>query len=225
MSEIDLSKPVAGKTGKASATKSAPKKAPVNGKPFTISNRLGVQVRDPVTNLHGYATARVDMLSGCVQFAIQPKDKSPSDKVADAQFIDFNLLEEIGDGFSAKLPEVDNTVTVKLGDHVYDSVTKFRGVAVEKYTFQNGCVYFAVQSTRRTHNLFGELPGATRIPHARLKQYRPWYAYFLGLLPKPKPAKVQPPLTVKPIIAPPPAPKAKPPGGPMRSARSMSFRG
>lgn len=228
MSEIDLSKPVAGKAGKAPVKKPPVKKAVVKGKPFSIDHRLGVEVRDPVTNLQGYATCRVEMLSGCVQFSIQPKDDKVTDKLSEAHFIDYNLLEEVGDGFANKLPPVDPTVTVKLGDHVYDSVSKFRGIAIEKYTFQNGCVYFALQSTRRRQNVFGELPGATRIPHARLKQYRPWYAVILALFkPKPKdPRKM--PLTqtkiVPPTVAPPP-PRPRPPGGPSRSASSMSFRG
>lgn len=233
MSDIDLSKPVAGKAGKAPVKKPPVKKAVVKGKPFSIDHRLGVEVRDPVTNLQGYATCRVEMLSGCVQFSIQPKDDKVTDKLSEAHFIDYNLLEEVGDGFAGKLPAVDPTVKVKLGDHVYDSVSKFRGIAIEKYTFQNGCVYFALQSTRRRQNVFGELPGATRIPHARLKQYRPWYVvlrewfrrtpdniYLRGRVPQAAAAPV--------VTAPPPRvdpPRPRPPGGPSRSASSMSFRG
>jgi hypothetical protein len=58
--------------------------------------KLGQTLKDKVTGFTGIATAKVEYLSGCVQFGLQPEiDKEG--KVPDAAFFDFQRLEIVAD--------------------------------------------------------------------------------------------------------------------------------
>lgn len=58
--------------------------------------KLGQKVRDKVTGFEGIATARVEYLSGCVQFCVKPKMTEPG-KMPEGQYIDDIYLEVIED--------------------------------------------------------------------------------------------------------------------------------
>jgi hypothetical protein len=59
--------------------------------------KLGQQVKDKVTGFTGIATARVEYLSGCVQFCVRPEMVKPGE-MPDGQYIDDMQLDVIGDG-------------------------------------------------------------------------------------------------------------------------------
>ncbi|AFU88046.1 hypothetical protein CcrColossus_gp176 [Caulobacter phage CcrColossus] len=232
MTDINLKKPTPRRSTATRKTTAKPAFTPI---PVTEKTRLGIEIRDPMSALKGFASARLEFMSGNIQYAIQPRPaKGDAEKVMDAHFVDYHLLEQIGVGYSDKLPAEDDTVTIKIGDYVYDHVSGYRGVAVEKWTFANGCVYFAVQPKRGTRgNFFGELPSASRFPHGRLRLYTPWYAGVLKWfksLTAPKPRKIKPITTAAvtartPSVAPPPAPTPyrRPPGGPGRVLPSRTL--
>ncbi|AXQ68723.1 hypothetical protein HOU00_gp402 [Caulobacter phage CcrPW] len=234
MTDIVLKKPTPRRSTAKRKTTAKPVFTPI---PVTEKTRLGIEIRDPMSALKGFASARLEFMSGNIQYAIQPRPaKGDAEKVMDAHFIDYHLLEQIGVGYSDKLPEEDDTVTINIGDYVYDHVSGYRGIAVEKWTFANGCVYFAIQPKRGSRgNFFGELPGASRFPHGRLRLYTPWYAGFLAwfkslMAPKPKALKIIPqaaaaPATVTtatPAPAEPPTYR-RPPGGPGRVLPSRTL--
>lgn len=208
------------------------KAAPKRGKPIGVNHRLGVLARDTVTGFEGVVTVRVEMLNGNVQFLLQPKGKK--DAIADGKCIDFHLLEEIGAGVADKLPPIDQSATIKLGQRVRDRVSGLTGIVTEKTTFQNGCVYFAIQAHANRSKLLGEIPGSINFPHQRL-EVRPTFGDVMrglgSLLAKqftPKPSVNRTQLRrvqdttfgVTPAAGPkiaPPLPAPRPTGGPMRS--------
>lgn len=57
---------------------------------------LGQEVEDVVTGLKGIATARVEYINGCVQYAISPK--AANGVVPDALYIDHQRLIVTGKG-------------------------------------------------------------------------------------------------------------------------------
>lgn len=221
-------------------SKPTPRKAPAKRKttakvtpiPVTEKTRLGIEIRDPMSALKGFASARMEMINGNIQYAIQPRPaKGDSDKVMDAHFVDYHLLEQIGIGYSDRLPDEDDTVTAKLGDYLIDTVSGFKGVAVEKWTFANGCVYFNLQAKPGfLSHAIGDLPGASRFPHGRLRLYTPWQgrvlAWFKKLFaPQTKPtARSIPVVAEKPAqVVAPPVPARRPPGGPGRVLPSRTM--
>jgi len=181
--------------------KKPPAKKPAEPKVRTdIPMGLGVMVRDKVTGLTGIVAHKAEMLTGNIQWAIQPRGNGES--VPDAMMIDYHLLEVLGEGVSKLLPPIDDTVTVRLGEEVEDILTGLKGVPIDKITFQNGCVYFWVQP--KMDKKTGKIPESKLVPHGRLK------TVGAGLSkPEPKP----------PAAAAPPA--KRPPGGPMRRAPTM----
>jgi hypothetical protein len=198
------------------------RKAPPKGVPMTSEGRLGVMARDVVTGLEGIVACKTEMLNGNVQLGIQPKGKG--DKIEEAHFIDWHTLEVIGEGIADKVPPIDRSPTIKLGQRVFDRVSGMTGIAVERTTFLNGCVYFAVQGPYRKEQLLGDLSQPVRFPHQRLESYRTLgeliAALLRALLPAPQ-ARQEPALPApreEPIARP---AYQRPPGGPSRSTRSM----
>jgi len=49
---------------------------------------LGVQVRDRITGFTGYTTGRVEYLTGCAQYTVQPPVK------ADGEFVEAHWFDE-----------------------------------------------------------------------------------------------------------------------------------
>jgi hypothetical protein len=125
---------------------------------------LGMTVKDPVTGLQGITTARLELLSGSIQYTIQPPVK-PDGEVPDGHSVDFNLLQVIDPGVSGGVTAEDPTVDIKLGDLVTDLVTGVTGLAIEKSVFLNGCVYFSV----RGKDINALLKSSVFCHHARLR--------------------------------------------------------
>lgn len=131
--------------------------------------QLGNLVKDKMSGFSGIVSGRQEHLSGMIQFAVQPaaSPKTPADH-PDAISFDEYVLEVKGKGIAASLPPTDDTVTIMLGEEIEDIASGFRGIAHEKVTFSNGCVYFAIVSkTARDQN--GK-PTRIFLSHRQLKK-------------------------------------------------------
>lgn len=63
--------------------------------------KLGNAVRDTVTGFIGIATARVEYINGCVQYAVTPK-VSADGKLPDSVYFDFQRLLVVNAGVAPK---------------------------------------------------------------------------------------------------------------------------
>src|SRR4051812_13854751 len=95
--------------------------------------KLGQKLKDPVSGFTGIAVMLAEHFSGTVQYALQPP--GAENKLEDGQFIDEHVLEVVDEAFAGKLPPVDDSVTIHLGEKVKDAITGFTGIAVEKVTY------------------------------------------------------------------------------------------
>lgn len=128
---------------------------------------LGKLVKDATSGFEGIAIQTMEMLNGNVQIGIQPQLKEPSDKYPDAMFIDYHMIDVIGDGISARVTKVPSPTTIKLGQRIKDIATEFSGIAESKATYLNGCESFlvlpkAVKTDLLNENSRGSWISATR---------------------------------------------------------------
>lgn len=130
--------------------------------------KLGHRVHDIVSGYEGIAYQETLLMSGTVQFSVQP---DMSDKMKESgeypagMSIDVHTLEYIGDGIADRViapPQVG----IKIGEKVEDEVTGLVGVATSRVTFANGCVYFNVQPPIDKD---GKVPEPHFLDHKRLK--------------------------------------------------------
>lgn len=108
--------------------------------------QLGNLVKDAVSGFTGIACSRIELMNGNVQFSVQPQltpDSKPGE-YPDAMSIDFHSLEFVDERL-AKTVTTPGPVTVQLGDKVRDIVTGIEGIAINRVTFINGCIYYNVQ--------------------------------------------------------------------------------
>lgn len=191
---------------KKAATPKAPPPPKVDSKPFKSVDdiKLGMKVRDPATGLVGLASMRSALLSGTVQYAIVPQGDGAT--VPEGYFVDDFMLEYVDDGVSKRTPPIDDSVTVRLGEKLKDTVTGMVGIATDSTTYLNGCVHFTLTPEVKK----GEVKGSHHFDHKRLKKVGEG---LVGVL-TPKPTKAAP----KPEIS------RSRTGGPMRSAREAALR-
>lgn len=166
--------------------------------------RIGNDVIDTVSKLTGTITGRADMLHGNTQFAITPAGEG--DKMPEGHFIDWHCIGIIGDGCADRMPKIDESVKVLLGETVRDKVTGYTGTIVERIIFQNGCVYFSVTPPmdKKKPN---EFPKGQLIEHHRLERTGKGISDLI--------AEPSPPVD---------KPKAPSTGGPARSTRDFAVR-
>lgn len=129
--------------------------------------KLGSKVQDQITGFKGIAIQRLDQLNGNTQIAIQPESEDGR-TYPEAMFIDHHTIVAIGDGVSKK--QIDPPeVNIKLGQKVRDKASGFTGIAIQKATYINGCVSFAVIPPVRKESLLDNVPDACYIDHTRLE--------------------------------------------------------
>ncbi|MFA6411569.1 MAG: hypothetical protein WCW53_02660 [Syntrophales bacterium] len=68
--------------------------------------KLGQKVRDLVTGLVGIAIAKCEFMNGCIQYGVKPS-KLKEGTPRDAEYIDVQQLEIIGDGLIKKIEKKD----------------------------------------------------------------------------------------------------------------------
>jgi len=105
-----------------------------------IELKLGQQMRDKVSGFAGIATTETEFMTGNVQFSLQP----PAGGIfgAAAQSFDVHQLEYAGVGTNVVQAPADTGI--ELGFKVKDIVSGVSGIATQKTTFLNGCIYYAV---------------------------------------------------------------------------------
>jgi hypothetical protein len=173
-----------------------------NTVPYVI--KLGHRLRDACSGFSGIAIQKIETLNGNVQYAIQPQQKPDDDKYPEGMCIDHHMLEYIDEGVVDRVTPVITTSPIELGDMVEDVATGFKGVAVERATYMNGCFSYAVLPKAVKTDILNDNSRASWVDHARLKKCATG-----GIQHKlPEPAVY--------------APTGKSPGGP---ARKMMSRG
>ena len=126
---------------------------------------LGDTVRDRISGFSGIAIQTLQFLNGNVQIAIQPKQKEGEVSYPDAMFIDQHTVEVVEKGTLEFVPAVETEID--LGDRVRDIACGFEGVTIQKATYINGCVSFAIMpKVTKKH----PLPDYYWIDHGRLER-------------------------------------------------------
>jgi hypothetical protein len=128
---------------------------------------LGSTVEDAVTGFRGIAIQRRDMLSGNIQYAVQPRNKEGENVMPEAQYIDAHMLNFVDAGVSARATKA-TAAPIPLGSKVRDTVTGLEGVATARATFLNGCVYYDVIPKKKTA-MFDANPDPQFVDGVRLK--------------------------------------------------------
>lgn len=107
---------------------------------------LGHYVEDQISGLRGYATQRIEFLSGALQFTVQPK--SDDGKMLDAYSIDVQTLKVIDEPekhlTQLVTPPANDIPIIPLGRTVRDMVNGFTGIATARATYINGCINYRV---------------------------------------------------------------------------------
>lgn len=103
---------------------------------------LGNTVRDIATGMQGFATSKVEFMTGNVQFIVQPPVKDGA--FVDGLGFDAQQLDYVDDGIASRVTPAPKETGIVLGSKVKDIVTGYAGIATRKTTFLNGCVYFTV---------------------------------------------------------------------------------
>lgn len=181
--------------------------------------KLGMIVRDPATGLTGVANMKSQLISGTIQIAIVPEGDGKT--MPDGHFIDDFMLEYVGEGVSKKAPTEDPNAKFGLGVELEDTISGFKGLAVERTTYLNGCVHYTLQSRERKKSiilkLISEPARAQHFDYKRLKQVG------LGVSEQFKPKKVAV-VAAAPVVKPSEPFKRSTTGGPSRSMREAGFR-
>jgi hypothetical protein len=117
---------------------------------------LGLELRCRVTGFRGVATQRTTLMSGNVQYALQPKAAEGATALPEAVNFDYHTLEVVGLGVVDAVTPIPAQALghVQLGWKVEDVITKLKGVATQRVEFMNGCVYFQVVAERDPKELF-----------------------------------------------------------------------
>jgi hypothetical protein len=129
---------------------------------------LGMEVRNIISNFQGIVSSVRQLVSGQIQFCIEPKGDGTT--VPDAFFSDWQTMEIIGEGIQDRVSKPDGQVKIKLGQTVRHTVNGFTGVAAEKITYINGCVSFWVIPTEEYQKQFpGKLLSGQALDHHMLE--------------------------------------------------------
>lgn len=104
--------------------------------------KLGSRVKDVITGFSGIATQRIDQLGGNIQYAIQPETLT-GDAYPEGMCIDHHTIDVIDDGVSARATPAKE-ITINLGEVVEDKASGLTGIAVQRATYINGCISYAV---------------------------------------------------------------------------------
>lgn len=109
----------------------------------TFKLPFGIKVVDKTTGFTGTINNRLQMINGCIQYAVQPPVRKGSTFVPDGLRIDEVSLMPVDKNVEYK-PEV---VTFKYdtGDKVKSRVNGFEGIITHRMQFLNGCISYRVE--------------------------------------------------------------------------------
>jgi hypothetical protein len=134
-----------------------------------LAIKLGHRVRDALTGFEGIAQTKIEFLTGNVQYGVQPQCKPDSTDLPNAIGMDYHTLEVVDEGIS-HLAVAPVGTDIQLGWKVRDKATGFVGIAVQKHTFFNGCIYFQVIPPLKKDALINENSPMSFIEAARLEK-------------------------------------------------------
>jgi hypothetical protein len=129
---------------------------------------VGDVVRDRVSELTGVAIYKTEVITGTIQYAVQPG--GTKDKLAEAHYIDEQQLEFVKKGPVKAVQPDYSQVKIKLGDEVEEQITGFRGIATERITYLNGCVHFDCYSKCKMDGERGPVTRRDHFDHKLLKK-------------------------------------------------------
>lgn len=112
---------------------------------------IGCTVLDITSGIKGLAISRLTFLTGNVQYSVQVKSKEDGVYVEPMGF-DVHQLDYVDDGVSSRAIAGPADTGIALGSEVQDIVSGFKGLAIRKVEFMNGCVYYIVQAKKDKEN-------------------------------------------------------------------------
>lgn len=112
---------------------------------------IGCTGRDITSGIEGIITSRTTFLTGNVQFSIQVKSKKDGAYI-DPMSFDIHQVDFVDAGVSARAIACPTETGITLGEEVEDLVSGFKGIAMRKCEFMNGCVYYSVQAKKDKDN-------------------------------------------------------------------------
>ena len=118
-----------------------------------ISVHLGDTVRDAITNFEGKAVARYIFLNGCNRIHVQPTVNEDGTLPESKIFDEPNLTITTKEGPRGRIL---NPHLLNLGDQVKDSRTGFKGMAVSRYEYLQGCDRICVQPKAKRGSILPE---------------------------------------------------------------------
>jgi hypothetical protein len=68
--------------------------------PLPFKFEMGAELKDVVTGFQGVVTARVEWLTGCNQYRLQPQGLTADGKIKEADQFDENRVEQVSDGIT-----------------------------------------------------------------------------------------------------------------------------
>jgi len=115
--------------------------------------KLGIKVKDSINGIEGIATAKSISINGAIQYCVKPKSLNVNGIPKESFWLDKQYVERIGKSYLKPLKL--SYTNIKLGDYV-THVNGFKGIAVERLEYLNGCVYFYVLPLSKDQNVFPE---------------------------------------------------------------------
>lgn len=120
--------------------------------------KLGCEIYHIVTGISGIAAGRSESLNGTVQYSIKQQDFDKANgRNFDDIWVDEGLIQYKGTGLLSDKQFPEPTVTdIQLGQTV-EHISGFKGVAMERVTYINGCVLFGVLPKTKDPNVLPEM--------------------------------------------------------------------
>jgi len=98
---------------------------------------LGMRVKDKITGFKGVAVYKADYIHGCSRFGVQPQELKDCKPIED-QIFDEPQIDILDDG-KLVIESIANVQKIEIGKKVEDSVSGFKGIAIGRTVFINGC--------------------------------------------------------------------------------------
>lgn len=115
---------------------------------------MGHSAKNIITGIEGIVTARSETLNGTIQFCVTPEGVTPDGKPHEIKWMDEALL--VGTDANAMVAHELTKTNIVLGTTV-EHFSGFRGIALERIEYINGCVYIGVMPKTDDPNKMPEI--------------------------------------------------------------------
>lgn len=107
---------------------------------------LGCKAKDVISGFTGIVTSKHEHQNGMLQWGIQPAiSKKDPHNFPDAISFDDNQLAYVGVGESARTVKSVHKLDFALGDEVEDIPSGYKGIAMVRSNWMNGCTHVSIQ--------------------------------------------------------------------------------